>query len=118
MALFMNRISTHVLDIAQGKPAHGVPVRLERKETSGGWIPLGSSRTDRDGRCGQLLPENEGLRAGVYRLSYDTASYHLAQKISALHPVVEITFQVRDGESQFHIPLLLSPHGYTTYRGS
>jgi 5-hydroxyisourate hydrolase len=118
MAHFMNRISTHVLDIAQGKPAKDVPVRLERLETTGGWTLLGSSRTAGDGRCGQLLPENEILRAGVYRLTFDTASYHVAQKIAALYPVVEITFQVREGESQFHLPLLLSPHGYSTYRGS
>jgi len=118
MALFMNRISTHVLDVAQGKPAKDVPVRLERKESAGEWRVLSSSRTDGDGRCAQLLPENEVLREGVYRLAFDTASYHLAKKIEGLYPAVEITFQVRHGESHFHIPLLLSPHGYTTYRGS
>jgi 5-hydroxyisourate hydrolase len=118
MALFMNRISTHVLDTAQGKPAKDVPVRLERHESGDEWRLIFSSRTDGDGRCPQLLPENETLRAGNYRLAFDTASYHLAQKIQGLYPVVEITFQVRDGETHFHIPLLLSPHGYTTYRGS
>jgi 5-hydroxyisourate hydrolase len=114
----MNRISTHVLDTAQGKPAKGVSVRLERQESGGEWRLIFSSRTDADGRCPQLLPENETLRAGTYRLAFDTASYYLAHKIQGLYPVVEITFQVRDGESHFHIPLLLSPHGYTTYRGS
>jgi 5-hydroxyisourate hydrolase len=114
----MNRISTHVLDTAQGKPARDVPVRLERQESPGEWSLVASSRTDGDGRCPQLLPENETLRAGTYRLAFDTASYYLAHKIQGLYPVVEITFQVRDGESHFHIPLLLSPHGYTTYRGS
>jgi 5-hydroxyisourate hydrolase len=114
----MMRISTHVLDVAQGKPAKNVPVRLERRENSGGWTLLGSSQTDGDGRCGQLLPGDDALRAGVYRLAFDTGSYHGTQKIDALYPVVEIIFQVRDGESQFHIPLLLSPYGYTTYRGS
>jgi 5-hydroxyisourate hydrolase len=118
MALFMNRISTHVLDTAQGKPAKDIPVRLERQESSGEWRVLSSSRTDGDGRCAQLLPENDTLREGNYRLAFDTANYHLAQKIQGLYPVVEITFHVRDGESHFHIPLLLSPHGYTTYRGS
>jgi 5-hydroxyisourate hydrolase len=118
MALFMNRISTHVLDTAQGKPAKDVPVRLERQESGGEWRLVFSSRTDGDGRCPQLLPENETLRAGNYRLAFDTASYHLAQNTQGLYPVVEITFHVRDGESHFHIPLLLSPHGYTTYRGS
>ena len=55
---------------------------------------------------------------GLYRLAFDTASYHLAHNIEGLYPIVEITFQVREGDSQFHIPLLLTPHGYTTYRGS
>lgn len=114
----MNRISTHILDVALGKPAKNVPVRLERQESSGEWRMLSSSHTDGDGRCAQLLPGNEILREGIYRLSFDTASYHLAKKIEGLYPSVEITFQVRAGEPHFHIPLLLSPHGYTTYRGS
>lgn len=118
MAFHMNRISTHVLDVALGKPAKDVPVRLERLEAAGGWRLLGSSCTDADGRCAQLLPEEETLLAGTYRLIFDTSTYHLAQKVQGFYPVVEITFQVQDGESHFHVPLLLSPHGYTTYRGS
>jgi 5-hydroxyisourate hydrolase len=118
MAFFMERISTHVLDIAQGKPANDMPVRLERRESAGEWTLLNSSHTDGDGRCSQLLPENEVLRAGLYRLAFDTASYHLAQNAEGLYPIVQITFLVREGEAQFHIPLLLSPFGYTTYRGS
>jgi len=114
----MNRISTHILDLALGKPAKDVPVRLERQESNGGWRVLSLLRTDNDGRCAQMFPENESLRAGNYRLAFDTAGYHLAQNVQGLYPVVEITFYVREGESYFHIPLLLSPHGYTTYRGS
>ena len=113
----MKRISTHILDLMRGQPANDVPVRLEWQEISGNWRLLNSARTDQDGRCGQLLPDNQML-PGVYRLSFDTASYFVAQKISGLYPVVEVTFQARDGESQFHIPLLLSANGYTTYRGS
>jgi 5-hydroxyisourate hydrolase len=118
MALFMNRISTHVLDTALGKPAKDVPVRLDWQDPAGEWHVVASSRTDVDGRCAQLLPETAVLRAGIYRLAFDTASYQIAQNTHGLYPVVEITFRVRDGESHFHIPLLLSPHGYTTYRGS
>jgi 5-hydroxyisourate hydrolase len=118
MALVMNRISTHILDVALGKPAKDVPVRLEKQESNGEWRVLSVLRTDSDGRCAQMLPENEALRAGNYRLAFDTAGYHLAQNVRGLYPVVEITFYVREGESHFHIPLLLSPHGYTTYRGS
>jgi len=113
----MNRVSTHVLDVAQGKPATSVPVRLERRVASD-WVVVSSSQTDGDGRCSQLLPEHDALRPGLYRLAFDTASYHLEQKHEGLYPVVEITFLVREGETEFHIPLLLSPYGYTTYRGS
>ena len=112
----MKRVSTHILDLASGKPAHDVPVRLERQEVSG-WHGLGSARTNHDGRCSQLVPETEELSEGLYRLAFDTASYYAAQKAETLYPVIEITFRVRKGESHFHIPLLLSPNGYTTYRG-
>jgi 5-hydroxyisourate hydrolase len=116
MAFEMKRISTHILDLGRGRPAGNVPVRLERQE-AGTWRALNSARTDPDGRCGQLLPDDE-LPPGLYRLAFDTAGYFEALKIAALYPVVEVTFQVREGESQFHIPLLLSANGYTTYRGS
>ena len=114
----MNRISTHILDTAKGKPAKGVPVKLERQEASGKWLEVSSACTDGDGRCGQLLTDDQRMEAGHYRLTFNTASYFAAEKIEGLYPVVEITFQVREGEAHFHIPLLLSPNGYTTYRGS
>jgi 5-hydroxyisourate hydrolase len=114
----MTRISTHVLDTAQGCPASDVPVRLQRQESEGHWRTLASSRTDHDGRCAQLLAENETLTSGIYRLEFDTATYFAARKLDGLYPLVEVTFRVRDGENHFHIPLLLSPNGYTTYRGS
>ena len=104
----MNRISTHVLDTTRGKPAKDVPVRLERRETSDSWVTLASARTDQDGRCGQFLSDAQLLQAGFYRLRFDTGAYFAAQKIDALYPFVEISFQVLDGESHFHIPLLLS----------
>jgi len=113
----MSRISTHILDLMRGRPADDVSVRLEQQQASGTWCALGSCRTDRDGRCGQLLPTDD-LPAGVYRLSFDTAAYFEAQKIAGLYPVIEITFQVLSGELNFHIPLLLTANGYTTYRGS
>lgn len=114
----MKRISTHVLDTAQGAPGRNLPVRLERQEPSGDWRLIGSARTDLDGRCGNLFPEGEAMSGGIYRLTFDTASYHAAQKVKSLYPLVQITFELNKGEEQIHIPLLLSPHGYTTYRGS
>jgi len=114
----MKHISTHILDLVHGKPAANVPVRLERENNSGDWRLLISASTDQDGRCLQLLPEGEDLSAGVYRLIFDTGNYFGLQKVGTIYPVVEVTFQVRAGESHFHIPLLLSPNGYTTYRGT
>jgi len=114
----MSHISTHVLDTAKGKPAVGVPVSLERQHSSGKWSSLSSGKTDQDGRCAQLLPDGASLAEGVYRLTFDTANYFAACGADGLYPSVEISFLVRTGETHFHIPLLLSPNGYTTYRGS
>lgn len=114
----MKRISTHVLDLTHGKPAQAVPVRLEVREPSGAWRKVSYHQTDSDGRCLELLPDSENLVEGFYRLTFDTAVYFGSQGVLGLYPLVEITFQVRDGESRYHIPLLLNPNGYTTYRGS
>jgi 5-hydroxyisourate hydrolase len=114
----MKRISTHILDTTRGRPAAAVQVRLERCEPSGDWRRLAAAATDADGRCAQLLPESERLTEGTYRLTFETADYFAAQGIESLYPYVEIAFRVGNGESHFHIPLLLSPNGYTTYRGS
>lgn len=112
----MKGISTHILDLSRGKPANAVPVRLER-ETNSSWHLLQSTHTDADGRCAQLLPDAD-LQPGVYRISFDTKTYFETLKVQSLYPLVQITFQVREGESHYHIPLLLSANGYTTYRGS
>lgn len=114
----MKGVSTHVLDTARGVPAAGVTLSLERQESSGEWRALAASRTDSDGRCRQLLPEGEMLSPGTYRLAFDTGSYYQAQGIKSLYLTVQITFLVREGETVFHLPLLLNPYGYTTYRGS
>jgi 5-hydroxyisourate hydrolase len=118
MVARMKRISTHILDLVHGRPAADVPVRLEKRNASGDWRLLSSTRTNQDGRSPQLLPEGDELAPGFYRLVFDVASYYALHKIDALYPVVDVTIEVRKGESNFHIPLLLSPNGYTTYRGS
>jgi 5-hydroxyisourate hydrolase len=118
MAPGMKRISTHILDLVHGKPATAVAVRLEKQNSAGDWQLLTSAHTDPDGRCPQLLPEGHDLSAGIYRLIFDTGGYFARQKSDALYPSVEVRFTVREGESHFHIPLLLSPNGYSTYRGS
>ena len=114
----MKRISTHILDLVHGKPATMFPCDWRNRtapETGGCW-PLRSPIRKAD--VLSCCRKSEDSSAGVYRLIFDTGNYFARQKIDALYPVVEVTFQVREGESHFHIPLLLSPNGYTTYRGS
>jgi len=113
----MNHVSTHILDLARGKPAAALNVQLERQDHTGSWHKISSARTDEDGRCGQLLL-NEESAPGLYRIVFDTGSYFRSLNTTALYPVVEVTFEAREGDARFHIPLLLSPHGYTIYRGS
>ena len=115
----MKRISTHVLDTTTGRPAAGIAVDLEQSGLNGQWQSLAACTTDGDGRCVNLLPQ-DALPAlpGLYRLRFDTGNYHRAQSIDGLYPLVEITVLVREGDTHLHVPLLLSPNGYTTYRGS
>lgn len=114
----MSAITTHVLDTSRGRPAGGVPVVLETETQGGGWQVLGRGETDADGRLKNLLPPDAALSAGVYRLTFDTDAYFRAQSIEAFFPAVSITFTLRDAGEHYHVPLLLSPFGYSTYRGS
>ena len=113
----MSAITTHVLDTARGVPAAGVGVVLERQQDAG-WQPIGRGATEADGRQRGLMPDAGSAPPGLYRLTFDTRTYFEAQAVRAFFPQVTITFEIVDGESHHHVPLLLSPFGYTTYRGS
>jgi 5-hydroxyisourate hydrolase len=110
-------ISTHILDTSLGKPAGGVPITLARM-THGKWLLLNEATTDADGRCKYLLPPTEALQPGIYRVHFETLAYYKQHQLDGLYPYVEIVFTVSDGEQHYHIPLLLTTNGYTTYRGS
>ena len=110
------KITTHVLDTSRGRPADGVPVVLD-KESKGGWTRVGAATTDANGRAGDLLG-SAALEAGAWRLVFDTAAYFRARGIDGFYPDVTISFVVRDPAEHHHVPLLLSPHGFSTYRGS
>jgi 5-hydroxyisourate hydrolase len=105
-------LSTHVLDTARGEPAAGVPVRLERLDAQ--WIPVAAGRTDADGRLRDWVPV-DAWRSGRYRLVFDTAAY---LGVDAFFPEAVVVFAVAAPERHLHIPLLLSPFGLSTYRGS
>ncbi len=114
----MSAITTHVLDTAKGRPASGIPVVLEIRSADQQWKALGKGKTDSDGRVKDLLPGGAKLEAGVYRLTFDVARYFRAQNVENFHPEISILFAVRDTAQHYHVPLLLSPYAYTTYRGS
>jgi 5-hydroxyisourate hydrolase len=110
-------ITTHILDIAQGKPAAGVTVILEIRQ-SNDWSPVGRGTTDEDGRLTTLTDKRQ-MTPGTYRLTFDLGDYHKSQGLtSPFFPEAKVTFNVRDTASHYHLPLLISPFGYSTYRGA
>jgi len=113
----MSAITTHILDVSKGCPARGVPVTLEQ-QTKTGWEIVGKGATDEDGRLRDLLDSKAILQTGNYRLAFDTETYFAKQQIEGFYPQVTVAFTVRDAAQHYHVPLLLSPFGYSTYRGS
>lgn len=114
----MATISTHILDVARGAPAGGVAVALAAQNTDESWTELSNAWTDEDGRVKPFFLVSEPLQPGNYRLVFDTESYFFGLKIDSFFPQVIIVFRINDAASHFHVPLLISPFGYSTYRGS
>ena len=112
----MSAITTHVLDTSRGRPAAGVAARLDKQSAAGAWVEVGRGVTDGDGRIRDLL--ETPLEAGAYRLIFDSGAYFRTRDTPAFYPQVTIEFEVRDLAQHYHVPLLLSPFGYSTYRGS
>lgn len=108
----MSRISTHVLDLARGRPAAGIPVALHRLR-GGEWVSIASLQTDADGR-GRFEQGFESFESATYRLVFQIEEY----SVLGLYPEIIVTFRLGDPIQSYHLPLLLSPNGYTTYRGS
>lgn len=110
------QLTTHVLDTALGKPGKDISTRLQIP-VNGLWQTIAQGITNNDGRIGDLLPPQKKLAHGNYKLVFDTGSYFAAQKIKGFYPEVEIRFIVFD-DAHYHVPLLINPFGYSTYRGS
>jgi 5-hydroxyisourate hydrolase len=126
-------LSTHVLDATAGQPAAGVPVRLEWRGPDG-WSPAGSGQTDADGRLRlaggadgresgpadheSAAGSGPGFEPGVYRITFGTGAYFQARGIASFYPEVTVTFEMAGPAEHYHVPLLLSPFAYSTYRGS
>jgi len=113
----MSQITTHVLDTSKGLPAEGIAIKLFQ-QTENQWSEIASGATNSDGRISDLLPADQRLSAGIYRMNFNTADYFSAQNEQGFYPYVDIVFELKADATHYHIPLLLSAFGYSTYRGS
>lgn len=114
----MSPITTHVLDIARGRPAAGMAVFLDYRGAGEDWTELARGTTNIDGRIPDLFDNNAVLRPGIYRLRFATGEYFLSLGMRGIYPEVQVIVSLDDPAEHYHIPLLLSPYGYSTYRGS
>lgn len=112
----MSQITTHVLDTSLGKPAEGIRISLQKPEGDG-WETIGSGLTNSDGRVADLLEPSVLLLPGIYRMHFETGAYYKALGIQTFYPETSIVFETFD-TTHYHVPLLLNPFGYSTYRGS
>ena len=114
----MSAITTHVLDTMTGLPGTGISVVLERKTHSSGWQVIAEGMTNDDGRANDLMAATDEFETGHYRLTFETGVYFASKNIECFFPQVIVSFVVRDVLKHHHVPLLLSPYSYSTYRGS
>lgn len=114
----MSTISTHILDTSRGTPANSVAVALEVQNNDETWTELSHAWTDQDGRVKPFFLVEQQVQSGTYRLCFDTESYFSSLSLECFYPQVTIVFRVEDDSQHYHVPLLISPYGYSTYRGS
>ena len=114
----MSTISTHILDTSRGRPAAGVSISLEILNAGEGWSPLSQAVTDKDGRVKSFVLTEPELGAGTYRLVFSVGKYFSALGEQSFYPEVTVSFLIDGGAEHYHVPLLISPFGYSTYRGS
>lgn len=113
----MSTISTHVLDTARGIPARGIRITLQRSAGPDKWEDLAMGNTNADGRIPEFLPKDTKLVEGQYRMRFDVAAYFSEHRTKSFYPYIEVVFEL-GADGHYHVPLLLSPWGYSTYRGS
>jgi len=112
----MSQITLHILDTTKGKPAAGITVILFHGDNDE-WIEMARAKTNSDGRITDLLKKDSALQEGIYKMRFETKDYFDKDRIPTFYPYVEIIFEIESGQ-HYHIPLLLNPFGYSTYRGS
>lgn len=111
------QLSSHILDINTGSPAAGVTIELYKMGECGSWEYIAQSTTDQNGRVKDFLPEDGKDNRGVYKLCFKVEPYFNKQNISPFYPFIDVVFQIKDS-NHYHVPIVLSPFGYSTYRGN
>lgn len=111
------QLSSHILDITSGKPAPNVVITLYKKDQDNKWIQVDEKRTDRNGRVGDFLPQKNTSNSGQYKLVFQTGQYFKALGQKTFYPYLEVVFEITDNQ-HYHVPITVSPFGYSTYRGS
>jgi len=117
MPCAMTQITSHILDTSAGKPAEGVLITFMQQQADD-WIMLGSGATDQDGRVSSFSETDSALLAGIYKLTFYLSDYYQAMEQSSFYPLVDVIFEIEGDGQHYHVPLLLNPYGYSTYRGS
>lgn len=112
----MSQITTHILDTSSGKPADGIKITLE-EQTKNGWNEISSGITNSDGRIPEFISKERKLSHGIYRMIFHVRPYFEKKGIKSFYPAVTVEFDITD-DTHYHVPLLLNPFGYSTYRGS
>lgn len=112
----MSQVTSHVLDTSKGKPAAGIPVILFQQDNEE-WIEISRKHTNIEGRVTDLMTTGLYLQAGIYKIKFLTKKYFDFLSVQTFYPFIEITFEIT-GNEHYHVPLLLNPFGYSTYRGS
>ncbi|HEF9865693.1 TPA: hydroxyisourate hydrolase [Campylobacter coli] len=122
--IFLNateyQLSTHILDINSGQPASNVKVELYNLDQNRQWVKISEKFTKKNGRIADFLPyeKTENRSFGVYKLKFYTKDYYISHKVDSFYPFVEVSFELLKDQKDYHIPITLSPFGYSTYRGS
>ncbi|EHS6693778.1 hydroxyisourate hydrolase, partial [Campylobacter coli] len=122
--IFLNateyQLSTHILDINSGQPASNVKVELYNLDQNRQWVKISEKFTKKNGRIADFLPyeKTENRSFGVYKLKFYTKDYYISHKVDSFYPFIEVSFELLKDQKHYHIPITLSPFGYSTYRGS
>lgn len=111
------QLSTHILDVTAGKPAQDVKITLAKKNKNGDWVNLDEKKTDKNGRIGDFIKQDGTNNTGIYKLTFHTKKYFQDNNYKTFYPYIEVVFELVDDE-HYHVPITLSPFGYSTYRGS